>query len=229
LCRQVVELRDALKLPELASWRPRSNWRDRLQALRLGSVEAIVSSLAPHLKNTPTESVEPVLSASPEQDEQNGRDVLRKLATDPPAPELQPDQPSRNDQPEFRSPAGSVVPGDEAGSQGKTPEAAGPSSGFVRRSISEPIRRNLNILQKWDLDDKGMVLCWEAGREAAGTEAANPWKAGTPNAIAWQQGFSLQDLAVEVPKPAEASAPMKPASPKPRHEPPSRKRAGSFF
>ena len=228
-CRQVVELRDSLKLPELLSWRPRSNWRDQLQALRLGSVEAIVSSLKPHLENTPTEAIQPVLSASTEQDEQNGRDELRKPVTDPPAPELQPDQPSRNDQPEFRPPAGSVVPVDAAGGQGKTPEAAGVSSEFVTRSISEPIRQGLNMVQRWDGPDRGLISCWEAGRAANGTDTPNPWRAGTMNFIAWQQGFQLWDLCCNLPGESEPLKTLKPASPKPRHEPPARKRAGSLF
>lgn len=224
ICRQVVELRDALKLPELVSWRPRSNWRDQLQALRLGSVEAIVSSLKPHLENTPTEERKPVLSASTEQDEQNGRDELRKLATDPPAPKLQPDQPSRDRQPEFRPPAGSVVPGDEAG---RTLATAGPSSGIITRSISEPIRRGLNFAQRWDGPDRGLVSCWEAGRESAGTETPNPWRPGTSNAIAWRQGFEGFDLAVQLVEPEGKAGPA--AVLKPRHQPPARKRAGSLF
>lgn len=224
ICRQVVELRDALKLPELVSWRPRSNWRDQLQALRLGSVEAIVSSLKPHLKNTPTEAIQPVLSASPEQDEQNGRDELRKPETDPPAPELQPDQPSRNNQPEFRPPADSVVPGDAS-----RPDEflAGPSSGLVTRSISEPIRNGLNFVQRWDGPDRGLFSCWEAGREAAGSDTPNPWRPGTSNAIAWRQGFEGFDLAVHLVEPEAKASPA--AVLKPRHEPPARKRAGSLF
>ena len=55
-CRQVVELRDALKLPELVGWRPRFDWRSQLQALGLASVEAIISSIEPHLKNTTTQT-----------------------------------------------------------------------------------------------------------------------------------------------------------------------------
>jgi 5'-3' exonuclease len=225
-CRQVVELRDALKLPELVSWRPRSDWRTTLQAMKLGSVEAIVSSLAPHLKNTPTEGT-PVLSASTEQDEQNGRDELRKPILDP--PEFKPDQPSRNNEPEFRSPVQSVVPGDAAGSQGIAPGLSGVSSGFVTRSISEPIRQNLNLIQKWDQPDRGMIACWEAGREASGTDTQNPWRAGTMNFIAWQQGFQLCDLCCNLPGECEPMKTLKPASPKPRHEPPARKRAGSLF
>ena len=227
ICRQVVELRDALKLPELQSWRPRSDWRTKLQAMKLGSVEAIVSSLKPHLENTPTEEREPVLSASPEQDEQNGREEFRKPVTDPGPPELLPDQPSRTTEPEFRSPVRSVVPGDEAGSLGTTPTTSGPSSGFVTRSISEPIRKGLNFKQRWDLADRGTILCWESGREAAGTDTPNPWRAGTPNAIAWRQGFEGFDLAVHL---AEHEAEASPAAVrKPRHEPPARKKAGSLF
>lgn len=227
-CRQVVELRDSLKLPELTSWRPRSDWRTRLQAMKLGSVEAIVSSLTPHLKKTPTEGT-PVLSAEPEQSEQNGRDELRKPLTDPAAPKLQPDQPSRESRPEFRSPAEPVVPVEAAGRQGTAPGRPGDSAGFVTRSISEPIRQNLNMVQRWDGPDRGLISCWESGRTEHGTDTPNPWRPGTMNFQAWQQGFQLLDLCCRLPGEPEPSATIKPASPKPRHEPPARRKAGSLF
>lgn len=229
-CREVVELRDSLKLPDLQPWNPRTSWRTELQSMRLGSVEAIVSSLTPHLTNTPTEEREPVLSASPGQEEQNGREEIRKTVTEP--PNLQPDQPSRVIEPEFRPLAQSVVPRDAAGSQSTALGLSGVSSGFVTRSISEPIRGKLNLIQKWDLADRGMIACWEAGREAAGAEIENPWRRGTPNFIAWQQGFQQCDLRCPIPS-AEISNLKSQTSNtpalKPRHEPPARKKTGSLF
>ncbi len=37
----------------------------------------------------------------------------------------------------------------------------------IYRSIKEPIRNDPTPDQKWRGDDKGLVLCWEAGRELA--------------------------------------------------------------
>lgn len=37
----------------------------------------------------------------------------------------------------------------------------------IYRSVKEPIRNDPTPDQKWRGDDKGLVLCWEAGRELA--------------------------------------------------------------
>ena len=37
----------------------------------------------------------------------------------------------------------------------------------IYRSIKEPIRNDPTPDQKWRGDDKGLILCWEAGRELA--------------------------------------------------------------
>ena len=40
----------------------------------------------------------------------------------------------------------------------------------IHRSIKEPIRKNLTADEKWRGDDKGLILCWEEGRELAETQ-----------------------------------------------------------
>jgi 5'-3' exonuclease len=222
-CRQVVELRDALKLPELHGWRPPSDWRTRLQSLGLRNVEAIVSSLTPHLTNTPNSEAKPVLSAEPEQSEQNGRDEFRQDPT-----ELQPVQPSRSVPPEFRPSADPVVPVDAAGRTGSS-VPSGESAGFVTRSITEPIRKGLTEAERFHGPDRGLILQWEAGRNCAGRPAVNPWRRDTLFAIAWQQGFEGVDLSCPVAAtPEPPAAKVQPAA-KAKPEPPQHKKAGSLF
>ena len=69
----------------------------------------------------------------------------------------------------------------------------------VTRSITEPIRLLLTVSQLWDGPDRGMICCWECGREMAAArwnESRNPWKQGTPNHKAWLQGHRGEDLHV---------------------------------
>ena len=35
----------------------------------------------------------------------------------------------------------------------------------IFRSITEPIRENLTWEHRWENDDKGLIACWERGRE----------------------------------------------------------------
>lgn len=86
------------------------------------------------------------------------------------------------------------------------------SAGWVTRSIDEPIRRGLSVSQLWKGADEGLIACWESGRESAGTEKLNPWKAGTVKRSAWQQGFTQSHLRVRLaevnPTPVKAPQPV---------------------
>lgn len=248
-CWQVVELRDSLKLPELVGWRPRFDWRSQLQALRLQSVEAIVSSIEPHLRNieamnvpssspavpaivngiephskdTTTGSESPSLSAEREQSEQSGRDESQ-----PDQLELQPAQPSRSVPAELTTPPEPVVPGEPASRPADEAAAAGGSSDWVFRSIAEPIRAGLSVDQLRDCHGGELVTAWESGREAAGSDTPNPWKRDALQFIAWQQGFELADLSCQLQRPEAAEPKATPA--KPKAEPtPSNKKTGSLF
>lgn len=35
----------------------------------------------------------------------------------------------------------------------------------VFRSINEEIRKDISIDERWDREDKGLISCWEVGRE----------------------------------------------------------------
>jgi len=229
LCRRVVELNRYLPLPELSDWRPAAGWQLRLQDMRLGSVAAIVESLdgqrigrdSVHEENTTTRSESPVLSAPIGQGEQSGRDE-----SSPDQRGLQPVQPSRASQAESNLPPESVVPVEPGSGVVIAHAAAGSANVRVTRSITEPIRENLTMVQRWDGPDHGMISCWEAGREAVDRGTENPWKAETCNWFAWEQGRKGLDLDVFwYPDRQTPSVKEKP----PRHDPPKRRTAGSLF
>lgn len=211
LCQSVIQLRSSLPLPELLPWNPSPGFQQRLQSIGLGSVAGILDGVLASISNpesngkyTPKSSESPFLSASIGQEEQNGRDVFHDDQRG-----TLPAQPSRTNQPESELPAEAVVPAEPGGRSSEKTPAAGSAAVWVTRSISEPIRRNLNMIQRWDLEDKGMISCWEAGREASGTDKENPWKPDSPNAAAWNQGFNGQDLNVQLVSPEPETVPPK--------------------
>lgn len=65
----------------------------------------------------------------------------------------------------------------------------------ICRSIAEPIRTGLSMMARWHGPDRGLIHCWEQGRQLGA--AANPWSRQTPNAIAWRQGADGLDLDVD--------------------------------
>lgn len=171
--RQLVELRDSLPIPELRNTPPRPGWQQHLQALRLASVTAIVETLGSitppegEAASAPTGKGEPANDGAADNPERS-------------AAERKPDQ----------------LPGTEKPGDGTSTDAEAVAGNTVRRSISEPIRTGLSAAEYWDGPDRGLILCWESGRQAAAKEhpPANPWRNGTANAKAWQQGFELRDL-----------------------------------
>jgi hypothetical protein len=89
------------------------------------------------------------------------------------------------------------------------------------RSIEEPIREGLSWNERWKGHDKGLIACWERGREkrledpelsakaAAGQLIVLPWKGGVEKAtkkgvkygalhyLAMWQGLRAEDLNID--------------------------------
>lgn len=190
LCQSVIQLRSSLPLPELLPWDPVPGFQQRLQSIGLGSVAGILDGVLAAISNLDSRKTTPPLRAS----------VSASTGKD------EPDKMFDNGNPE--SPSAAATQNATGVTTARSVGTDGPVA-FVFRSISEPIRRNLNMIQRWDLEDKGMISCWEAGREAAGTDRENPWKPDSPNATAWNQGFQLQDLNVQLVNPELESKPAK--------------------
>jgi len=84
-------------------------------------------------------------------------------------------------------------------------------SNRVTRSIANPVRDRLGTStnELWSGPDKGLILCWEKGREKGSQEpelAAKAargelpelcWARGTPNYQAYWQGLRGEDLSVD--------------------------------
>lgn len=69
-------------------------------------------------------------------------------------------------------------------------------STHVKLSIDVPIRAGLTVSELWDGPDKGMICCWERGREKrkAEPELASRAESGELVTLAWKRK-SLQYLA----------------------------------
>jgi hypothetical protein len=71
----------------------------------------------------------------------------------------------------------------------------------IVRSINVPIRQNLAWHEKWEGEDKGVIACWERGRQKAkeapdsainaieGQLVVLPWKGGVEKAIKKSEKF----------------------------------------
>lgn len=71
----------------------------------------------------------------------------------------------------------------------------------VHRSINEPIRENLAWVERWEGADRGLIACWERGREKSrespalasqareGQLVVLPWKGGVEKAVKKSQKF----------------------------------------
>lgn len=71
----------------------------------------------------------------------------------------------------------------------------------ITRSIYEPIRQSLTWFERWEGEDKGIIACWERGREKAkaapelaaraieGQLVVLPWKGGVEKAIQKKEKF----------------------------------------
>jgi len=62
----------------------------------------------------------------------------------------------------------------------------------LRRSIDEPIREGLSWHERWDRDDRGLIACWENGRELSqrNPEQADCAKNGELIKLGWVGGVS---------------------------------------
>jgi hypothetical protein len=236
-CREVVQLRESLPLPELLPWTPPVGFQQGLQSIGLGSVAAILDGVLtvarsvsdrdagpfgeqPHSRpedrsgydNHPQR--ETALSATTAKVEQGGS-VVGDGNAERPSSAMDEVQVHEAETPVTQSER-TVGPNSE--------RVAGIR---VTRSMNEPIRQGLTMAQRWDAEDRGMISCWEAGREAATKSTENPWKAETPNWFAWEQGRKGLDLDVFW-YPPDFQHPTKEKPP--RHDPPQKRRsAGSLF
>ncbi len=63
-------------------------------------------------------------------------------------------------------------------------------SKHIYRSLNEPIRNNPTADEKWRGVDKGLILCWEEGRELAETQPklAKRAKKGELPMLSWKGG-----------------------------------------
>lgn len=71
----------------------------------------------------------------------------------------------------------------------------------MHRSITEPIRELRKWNERWNVEDDGLIACWERGREkrledpalaaqaTAGQLVVLPWKGGVEKAIKKKQKF----------------------------------------
>jgi len=79
---------------------------------------------------------------------------------------------------------------------------------IVERSINEPVRSGLSFKERWGSADRGLITCWEAGRELADREPEHvklstqgvlvelPWKRGSWQYLAMWQGLRGESLSV---------------------------------
>jgi 5'-3' exonuclease len=224
-CREVVQLRGSLPLPELLPWTPPVGFQQGLQAIGLGSVagilDGVLSSIGNHQSaiedHQYTPQRETALSATTAKVEQGG-----SVGTDGNAE--RPSVAMHEVQVHEVEPA--VDRSHLSVGPGQTPERS--TAIRVTRSMSEPIRQGLSWSARWDAEDRGMISCWECGREATDPEKENPWKAETPYWFAWEQGRKGLDLdAFWYPPDFQHPKKEKP----PRHDPPPQQRrsAGSLF
>lgn len=65
---------------------------------------------------------------------------------------------------------------------------------IVQRSITAPIRPNLSWFETWQGADKGLIRCWEIGRERAlkSPEVAARCRADELPVLGWQGGVDRQ-------------------------------------
>ncbi len=196
MCQEVIQLRASLPIPELQPWTPPAGYQLQLQSLNLGSIAALITAI--HADITFYTPVRETWSAATPQAEPVERssagtrgfpadatatDHRREEAT-PPAEE----HPRSNSTEDSKAGNGFV---------GQVVSTAGDGN-FITRSITEPIRSGLSYDDRFNRPDAGMIAFWEAGRQCAGKGIDNPWRKGTPNHIAWQQGVEGFDLAVSL-------------------------------
>ena len=64
----------------------------------------------------------------------------------------------------------------------------------LHRSIKEPIREGLSWHERWDREDKGLIACWENGRELSqrDSEQADRAREGELIRLGWVGGVSAK-------------------------------------
>jgi len=64
----------------------------------------------------------------------------------------------------------------------------------LRRSITEPIREGLDWKQRWQADDRGLIVCWEVGRNLQHDKPhlAESAKRGELVLLAWRGGVEQE-------------------------------------
>ncbi|EJM77978.1 hypothetical protein [Pseudomonas sp. GM55] len=62
----------------------------------------------------------------------------------------------------------------------------------IHRSIDSPLRTGLNREELWEAGDKGLIKCWEVGRQRAARlpDLARQCLAGELPALGWKGGVS---------------------------------------
>ncbi|MDR6608704.1 hypothetical protein [Pseudomonas synxantha] len=62
----------------------------------------------------------------------------------------------------------------------------------IHRSIDSPLRSGLNREELWEADDKGLIKCWEVGRQRAARfpDLAQQCRAGELPVLGWKGGVS---------------------------------------
>ena len=60
----------------------------------------------------------------------------------------------------------------------------------IQRALSTPKRRKISWSQTWQANDKGLIVCWESGRELATTDKAlaKKVKSGELPMLVWRGG-----------------------------------------
>lgn len=70
---------------------------------------------------------------------------------------------------------------------------------LIFRSIKEPIRVGLSWDEKWRGDDKGLITCWETGRElrSKGSDLARKAERGELTVLGWKGGVERKTIKGE--------------------------------
>ncbi len=70
---------------------------------------------------------------------------------------------------------------------------------LIFRSIKEPLRKGLSWDERWKGDDKGLIICWEIGRElrAKEPELANKAENGELPVLGWKGGVEKKIIKGE--------------------------------
>lgn len=208
--RQLVELKTSLPLPQMQPWTPPIGYQEKLQAMGLGSVAAILDALLtmPAVENAPAES--PKLVTPPaakktkslfDDDEERPQacDVALSAGTGKPerakaesVDRVQPDNESGSESEKLNRPVTS------------TNSAEGHGNARTQQSLVTRFEMDIECLMvladdvRWSTPEATAVTCWHAGRECRMREINNPWKPESFRFVAWNQGFQGVPLSVEL-------------------------------